>query len=297
MMSDIQKQFDASFADRAATIRNREHIPAVLVDMLEAVTELQAEAARNVSIALPDPSTLPNEEQNLMGKPLLPRDEFPHDAANAAELFRKLLPVLCRDESPMAEAAGVLEKALDKGELDLEEAFCAFHRDDEEYFMKWAERTGDAPRALPFLVKAALEPSLRAVAEGLSKHTGTRNSARMHGTCPICGSMPLISRLNGKEGFRFATCSHCLHEYRVRRIACLLCDEDAHDKLSFFTAKEEPGYRVEVCKTCGNYSKTIDFREMDRKSLPVLDDLDSMTLDFVARENGYQRPTLSAWGF
>jgi FdhE protein len=61
--------------------------------------------------------------------------------------------------------------------------------------------------------------------------------------------------------------------------------------------EEEPGYRVDVCASCKSYIKTIDFREMDRTALPQFDDLDSLALDFVAREQGYIRPTLSAWGF
>jgi len=41
----------------------------------------------------------------------------------------------------------------------------------------------------------------------------------------------------------------------------------------------------------------MDFREMDKKVLPPLDDLESLPLDLKAKEEGYIRPTLSAWGF
>ena len=36
---------------------------------------------------------------------------------------------------------------------------------------------------------------------------------------------------------------------------------------------------------------------MDRKSLPLIDDLESLGLDVAAREKKLKRPTLSAWGF
>jgi FdhE protein len=36
---------------------------------------------------------------------------------------------------------------------------------------------------------------------------------------------------------------------------------------------------------------------MDRQSVPVLDDLESLALDILAREQGFVRPTQSAWGF
>jgi FdhE protein len=45
------------------------------------------------------------------------------------------------------------------------------------------------------------------------------------------------------------------------------------------------------------YIKVTDFREMDRTSWPAMDDLESMSLDLAAMEQGWRRPTLSAWGF
>ncbi|GAB7024524.1 formate dehydrogenase accessory protein FdhE [Salidesulfovibrio brasiliensis] len=296
-MSAPKNTHERLFAEKAEFIRGRDHLPGELMDLLEQVARLQADARKTVSVALPDDDALATPEENLMGKPLLARNEFPYDAKNADALFRDILELLGTQDGPMASAAAVLEKALDEGELETEQAYRSLLNDDGALFEEWAKRTAEAPRALAFLTRSALEPSLTAVSETLAERLASHEGARMSGSCPICGSLPLISRLEGKQGFRFATCSHCRHEYRVRRIACLLCDEGDHEKLTFFTVKEEPGYRVDVCKTCGNYMKTIDFREMDRKVLPILDDLDSLSLDFVARENGYQRATLSAWGF
>jgi len=43
--------------------------------------------------------------------------------------------------------------------------------------------------------------------------------------------------------------------------------------------------------------KTTDFREVDKISIPALNDLESLPLDFVAVKEGYSRGTLSVWGF
>ena len=80
-------------------------------------------------------------------------------------------------------------------------------------------------------------------------------------------------------------------------MACPFCNEKKEACFEYFTVKEQPGFRVDVCKTCNMYTKTIDFREMDKKHLPIFDDLESLTLDIMARNEGYNRPTLSAWGF
>ena len=60
---------------------------------------------------------------------------------------------------------------------------------------------------------------------------------------------------------------------------------------------EEPGSEWTSCESCKTYVKTIDFRNLDRVAVPILDDLDSLALDYVAANQGYRRATLSAWGF
>ena len=109
--------------------------------------------------------------------------------------------------------------------------------------------------------------------------------------------MPLIGSLQEKEGKRVLTCSFCLSDYRTKRLGCTVCDETDFDKLAYYTVEDEPGFRVDVCQTCNSYLKVADFRELDRKFLPLLDDLASLALDILAVKKGFKRPTLSGWGF
>ena len=186
--------------------------------------------------------------------------------------------------------------ALDSGELQADVLFRKFLEDDHAFFAPWVERMPEAPKTLSFLAFCALGPSIEAVAGMLADKLPDMKVPEV-GTCPICGSLPLISSLEQKEGARYATCSFCRHHYRIKRIACPVCGEEDQKKLTFFTVDEEPGFRVDVCETCKSYIKTIDFRELDRVAVPILDDLDSLALDYVAASQGYKRATLSAWGF
>ncbi len=147
-----------------------------------------------------------------------------------------------------------------------------------------------------FLVHASLAPAVEALAAGLA---GRIPADRIwtHGHCPVCGSLPLMSSLRDKEGRRFATCSFCLADYRVRRLGCCFCGEEDQNKLVFYDTPDAPGYRIDACEQCKNYIKTADFRALDKASVPSLDDLESLPLDYLAMERGYARPTLSAWGF
>ena len=291
-MKTAQRRLDKKLTQ----LRKKSYLSGEIIDLLDAVAHLQLAARPEALIDIPEGLELAAPEAVIQGAPLVGREHFPHDLAQARELLGKLTEIVSRTEGPLGEGATALAKAMASGDLQPDDLFARFMADDTAFFASWAERTPGAPKTLPFLAFAALGPSIEAAAEILSLNL-PEMQVNAVGTCPLCGSLPLISSLEQKEGFRHATCSFCRHEYRIKRLACPICGEDNQKKLTFFTVDEEPGFRVDVCETCKNYVKTLDFRNLDRIALPVLDDLDSLALDYVAAGQGYRRATLSAWGF
>ena len=294
-------EFDMKTAGRRldkklGQLRQKSYISAELIDLLDKVAHLQLTARPEARFTLPADGELAPPEAVMQGVPLVGRENFPHDADQAERLLTELIDLLKKSGGPLGDAATVIEKAIASGELSASELFEKFMKDDHAFFAPWAERMNDAPKTLSFLAFAALSPSLEAAADALKDKLPEMKVPAV-GTCPLCGSLPLISALEEKEGYRHATCSFCRHHYRIKRIACPVCGEEDQKKLTFFTVDEEPGFRVDVCETCKTYIKTIDFRQLDRIAVPVLDDLDSLALDYVAAGQGYKRATLSAWGF
>lgn len=294
-------EFDMDKAGRdldkkIAQLRGKSYISEELINLLEQVAKRQLAARPDVLLTLPDDSELAPVEALYQGMPLVGREGFPYDAKLAETLLNEFTDLLITLGGPLGTGAEMVRKSLDSGQLIPEELFTNFLEDNNAYFAPWTEKMPEAPKTLSFLAFAALGPSLETAAEILSDKLP---EIKVHpvGNCPICGSLPLISSLKEKEGFRHATCSFCRHEYRIKRIACPVCGEEEQKKLTFFTVDEEPGFRVDVCDSCKTYMKTIDFRELDRIAVPVLDDLDSLALDYVAAGQGYKRATLSAWGF
>jgi len=281
---------------KIAQLREKSYISEELINLLEQVALLQLEARAEAKVTLPPDNQLAPPEAIYQGICIIGRDQFPHDAPQAEKLLGQLIKMLKGMGGPLGDGAAVIEKALDSGELTSDTLFAKFLADDIEFFAPWVEHMPEAPKTLSFLAFAALGPSIEAAAEMLAEKLPDMKVPEV-GTCPICGSLPLISSLEQKEGFRHATCSFCRHDYRIKRIACPVCGEEEQKKLTFFTVDEEPGFRVDVCESCKTYIKTIDFRDLDRIALPVLDDLDSLALDYVAAGQGYKRATLSAWGF
>lgn len=277
-------------------LKTKEHLPQSLLDLLAQVYDMQIQARARAVVAAPPAGELPAQELRVQGAPLVERSGFPYDPAQARELFSTFLDLAVKGQEPLKAAAQSIAEALEKGEIDLQAAFQGYLDADASICEAWAERTPDAPRTMAFLVQASLMPSLAAAADALAPERDKLPNW-LHGHCPTCGSLPLIGCLEEKEGYRHFTCSFCLTDYKTKRIGCPICGEQDFEKLSFYTVEEEPGFRVDVCQSCKRYIKIADFRKLDRRSLPLLDDLSSLALDILAAKKGYGRATLSGWGF
>lgn len=284
------------FNNRIEQLRRREHIPAQIIDIVVSVCLRQIDARQAAAPAMPAESELAAPEMHAQGAPLLERERFPYEKSQSSDLFFEFADLLQQIGGPAATASGQIVQAVNDETLDLNSLFFSFIKGDDTLFESWTKKTPDAPRTLSFLTQSSLSPFLAAVGDALIEHHAP-DKVWTHNHCPTCGSLPLIGHLRDKEGYRYASCSFCQTDYRIPRMACVYCGEDDHEKLSYFTADDEVGYRVDVCESCKMYFKAADFREMDKHVFPLLDDLESLTLDILAANEGYSRPTLSALGF
>ncbi|WDP92014.1 MAG: formate dehydrogenase accessory protein FdhE [Desulfobacter sp.] len=276
----------------------REHLPRELMSLLGRTAQLQADESNGLDLDL--------SGINLSRSPICPPEQFPLDRNRFTALARKIINLIlnCADEMPpaMAQAALAFNSALKNGELHLEtalrevQACIAGKSTPGPTLAAWAKQIPGAPSAMAFLVTAAAAPSIESGAVALAEAAGLdREAINPTGTCPVCGSLPYMLELREKEGQRFAHCAHCRHTYRIRRLSCACCNTDNADQLKYFTADGEPGYRVETCDACRTYIKTIDFRELDREAFAPLNDLESMSLDILAGNEGFQRMAPSVW--
>lgn len=281
---------------KLSELRKKDYLPPEIMNLVEPVALAQLEALAGNRARLPEDYRFPDKEQVLQGVPILPREMFPLDQDQALDLARTFLELVAGTGPDLKHAADTIEKDIEDRAITLDQCFKEHLSGNDVFFAEYGTKTPKAPRTLAFVIQAALTPSLETVARSLEDRV-PKDRSWQFGHCPVCGSLPFMSALKDKEGKREATCSFCHTTYRVPRLICLYCSERDHDKLKFFQAKEEPGYRVDVCTSCNNYIKTSDFRELDKVSIPVLDDLESITLDILATQSGYSRPTLSAWGF
>lgn len=276
---------------RIEACSRRGYLPAELLDLVAKVYRIQLEAREKAIVHI---GAITDDAAHILGAPLVVREKFPFDRDQAKALFDVIAATVAEVSPQLASAITFIKENIKSGAIDLDAAMQAHLNSDEAYFSQWAPET--APRILPMLIQACMTPSVEKAAETLTT-TKPLDSSWSHGHCPVCGSFPLISDLREKEGFRFNTCSFCHSEYRSGRLECPFCLEKDTAKLNYYDIPEEPGFRINSCTTCQMYIKITDFRAMDRASLPLVDDLESLPLDMLAREKKLKRPTLSAWGF
>lgn len=284
------------FIKNLNVLRKKNSFPQALLDLLERVTTKQFQAAEKYDFSQVTMPGLTTQSRHVQGASLLPRSSFPVFSQQASALFNGILEDVLAVGGDLGAGAERIKEGLDSGELAFERVFQAYLEENNDVFEAWAKKTSGTPRLLNFLVQSSLGPFMEGLAHQIRRGSSSQGVWE-HGHCPACGSLPFISCLETKEGVRMLHCSFCRCDYRVPRLGCVFCGEKDAKKMRYFEIEEEPGFRADLCDQCKMYIKTVDFRTMDRASVPVLDDLESLALDVLAQGKGFVRPTLSAWGF
>jgi FdhE protein len=219
------------------------------------------------------------------GFPLFARQDLPLDLKAAASIFPRLLEHL---SSQKREDRPALEKALQAVRTDphsIEHVISAFLSMDEKEIVAIAEQWNLDPMVLKFVTAMALKPSLNALRKAVSGRIQT--GKWQYGYCPLCGSSPDIACLD-EEGRRLLHCELCGHEWRYPRLKCPFCGNDESDTLGYFTSEEEAGFRVDFCRKCEVYIKTLDKRMVESPAPLELENLITLHLDMLAHEQGFK---------
>jgi FdhE protein len=91
---------------------------------------------------------------------------------------------------------------------------------------------------------------------------------------------------------RTLRCSYCALGWTLRARRCIYCGNSGDDFLSAATDVRQPQRRVDLCGTCGGYTKVLEASDPCPFPLLAIDDLATMPLDSGAMDRGYRRPEL-----
>lgn len=193
-----------------------------------------------------------------------------------------------------AAAAQQLRQAVEHQHLDLGEVWLALLAGDDTHLYQVASATCLDGALLRTLGQYTLRPALRHWATAMKPLVDFDNawSAGIwrHLGCPMCGSTPQLSEIQGKEGARRLRCGACGLGWGYPRLACAFCGNQDYHKLGYLSIEgEEEKYRLQTCDLCRSYLKVIvTFDPLTVDQLPI-EDLATLALDTIAAEHGFKR--------
>lgn len=217
--------------------------------------------------------------------PLIDQSEFIIDQKESLLLFEKITD-LAEDLAPrLSASAKVLKTCLKDPDFDIETLFFAILNNQTSVLHDLSGRLQVPENEIVFFGYASMIPSIQLCAEQLGTYLDQTWEVKK-GYCPVCGNHPDMAFLD-KDGKRHLKCCFCAHEWDVKRMGCVFCENNDKDMQQYFFSDEEKEYRVNLCDHCHNYIKVVDLRQMDRAFYPNLELISTLHLDLKAREKGY----------
>jgi len=108
-----------------------------------------------------------------------------------------------------------------------------------------------------------------------------------HGYCPACGSWPALAEFFSGE--RLLRCAFCACTWRQAIDQCVYCGERGENFTTVVPDRQQPGRRLELCRACGGFLKTLDVELLTPFPLVAIEDLASSDLDQAALHHGFKR--------
>jgi len=223
--------------------------------------------------------------QQQAGFPLFSKEDLPIDFSAASRLLKRFLAHLCTIDRNDVKG---LKKALEHAEADgkwAEDLLKAILKQDGKALSRISKEIDLETKTVFFLGQTALRPSLHGLRDALAEDID--KSGWNHGYCPLCGSQPDMAYFE-KNGKRYLHCELCGEQWPYSRIKCPFCNTEDQDKLGYFEAEEEEGFRVYFCRECRRYIKTIDKRAFEELAPLELESLATIHLDILANEHGFK---------
>jgi FdhE protein len=270
--------------ERVRVIVNKRPAYAELLNFLIKIIEAREKAALELAPCLPDPVDRNFRKKMERGLPVLDRKSLPLDSKALHRFLESMLDIL---EERNPDEIKKIRTALADGRVRADSLVrnVLLGSDIQE-----ADRQKDALDAglLTFLGQHAASAVLGVYAK---RYASTLASIHWkHGYCPLCGGVPHMAELRGPEGRRFLACGTCGYCWNFPRIACPFCGNIDQERLGYFQAEKEKEYRVDYCRECKKYIKTVDLREPDMPLDLEIESAATLHLDLLVQAKGYVPP-------
>lgn len=226
--------------------------------------------------------------------PMITWDKLSLNDAYLRDLFQAICGIMKNHEE---SESGSIQKLIDAehhGNLKLKNLVEKLFQHDSSYFQSLSKDLEVSEDILVFVSLNLAKPFFEVIAEQIKDQIADKvmmDTVWLKNYCPVCGSSAHLAKLEKDAGKKILYCSLCGTEWRFMRIKCPFCCTEEQKNMKFLAQEKSP-YRIDVCKKCKRYIKTLDERkggDEKRTFIPSVEDLATMYLDILAEKEGYTR--------
>jgi FdhE protein len=224
------------------------------------------------------------------GKPVLRGVSLPFSTRMAQDLLRQICEAIAGSAAAKPPAARSLRRACGASAgLPLVTLMDALLTGSTEPLARAARQLDLDPVLLRVVVDNCLKPFLMVWAGQLAEKVDVTQWRR--GWCPFCGGAPLFAELHGPERARSLRCGRCGADWPFNQLKCVHCGTTDLCSLGVLQldSHTERG-SVQTCSACHTYIKMLVTSEPTCPEQLMVEDLSSITLDWIAGQYGYTRP-------
>jgi len=293
-MSETREPFPGPEQIRNAIDRMRQELPQ-LANVLDAFEPLFAErAAFREELPGEEASGLSIDEvQYSQGVPVLGDKLFSVPGDLMKDAARRLIPAMEKGFPRIKEDLAAVLKALEEDKVVPADLGGPASPESDKAVERLAGDLNLDPSILKFVVVELSRPFAQRRAQGLGSLL--EQPAWFKGYCPVCGSWPELSYLEGQEGRRWLRCSYCGHHWTYMRTSCPFCETDDQEKMELFYSEDRSWERAELCYQCNKYIVGVDLRNRVPAALPEVAALGLVYLDLLAQEKGFEPGAVTGW--
>ncbi|MGO9566432.1 MAG: formate dehydrogenase accessory protein FdhE [Desulfomonilaceae bacterium] len=231
--------------------------------------------------------------QYSQGVPLLAGDAFTLSTDDLRRASECLMAAMEKGFPKIKKQLIIIKKAIESKNQDSGLCLTAIGACADEEIDRTASKLGVDMGILQFVLGQLAKPFAQKQAESLAP---LPQDLQWHkGYCPVCGSWPEMSFLEGKEGRRRLRCSFCAHEWSYMRTKCPFCESEDQEKLELLFSEDRRSERAELCYECMKYLVSLDLRERFDDVVREAAPLGLVYLDVLAQDKGFAPGAICGW--
>jgi len=234
-----------------------------------------------------------DRERFSQGVPLLTKESFVVERKPFQAAASRLLPLMEKSFPRIREQLRFLKEVIHESSNQTEAMAMAVITGNSDEIERTSGNIEVDAGTLRFAIGLIMKPFAEKTAESLP---ALPKDLEWHqGYCPVCGSWPELSFLEGKEGRRWLRCSFCGHEWTFMRIQCPFCGNNDQEKLEVLFQEGRGHERAELCHKCMKYLVSIDPRERIAEVPHEVAALSMVYLDMLVQDKGYSPGAACPW--